>query len=50
MLKGLIKLCNINENFFIIVFIESFIPIFLTNIIAYFLFLKTKLYKLEDDK
>ncbi len=50
MLKGLIKLCNINEDFFIIVFIESFIPIFLTNIIAYFIFLKTKLYKLENAK
>lgn len=48
MLKGLIKLTFINEDFFIIKFIESFIPIFLTNIIAYFIFLKTKLYILKN--
>ena len=49
-LKSLIKLSNINDDLLIIEFIRSFIPIFSATVLTYLICLKTKLYKLENDK
>lgn len=49
-LKGLIKLINIDDDLFIIAFIENFISVFFAFIMIYFICLKTKLYKLNNDK
>lgn len=48
-IKGLIKLSSINDDIAIMEFIKNFIPVFSSTILTYFICLKTKLYKLENE-